>query len=73
MRGPWGDLANHIASGNGCHESLLRNLTRGFGKADEFVVPQILLISGILVCLTLFFLMFLLVHQDCSQCLCGLL
>lgn len=40
-------VPNHLLSGSGCHESLLHSLTRGFGKAVEFVVPQILLISGI--------------------------
>lgn len=48
-------VPNHFVSGNACHENLLHNLTRGFGKADEFVVPQILHISGIFVCLIFVF------------------
>lgn len=66
-------VSNYLLSGNVCCESLLHNLTRGFSKADEFVVPQILLVSEILVCLILVFLMFLLVHGVCSQSLYGLL
>lgn len=47
--------------GSGHHGSLLHNHTRDFGKAHEFVVPQVLLISGIFIHLILFFLVFLLV------------
>lgn len=66
-------VPNHCVSGSSSHESLLPNFIRGFGKADGFVVPQILFISGIFVSLILFFLMLLLVDWDLSLFLCGLL